>query len=336
VVLAPASLGGTKSTTAMDQLQLVPTIRDLRPYPESPEARACGCPCAIARRRGKPLVTRSGMPVFAIEPRCPVHDNPDRELVIWEPRREQTPAMAGEEHCSSAPRPEPNVQPAADLRLQSNVADVNKKHLVKTLEEFQFSGASVDERLVREIHSGGFLDTASNILFTGGTGTGKTHLALSVAGEATRRGKHGYVFTAFDLVRKLECEFQGGAGSFLFDLAQADFVVVDELGYIPITPTGRALLYHLLARLDEKTSVIVTSHLPMTQWTQVFSDAAMTNALVDRFASRCHVVDTGTESWRTRIERTRQKLVRIGNLRETYSSERSSAAERASTMVASG
>jgi DNA replication protein DnaC len=276
------------------------------------------------------------MPVYAIEPRCPVHDNPDRELVIWEPVREQTPAIPGQEHRSSAPRPEPNVQPVADLRLQSNGAEANKKDSVKTLEEFQFSGASVDERLVREIHSGGFLETASNILFTGGTGTGKTHLALSVAGEAMRRGKHGYVFTAFDLVKKLEYEFQGGAGNFLFDLAQADFVVVDELGYVPIAPTGRALLYHLFARLDEKASVIVTSHLPMTQWARVFSDPDMTRALVDRFACRCQVVDTGTESWRTRIERTRQKLARIGNLRETYSTERSSASERGSTMVASG
>ena len=264
------------------------------------------------------------MPVFAIVPHCPVHDNPDRELVIWDGNREQNtsplPPVVVEERRQSAPRREVDVRPDADRRAHGNSVAVDKKHLAKTLEEFQFSGADVDERLVREIHGGAFLDSACNVLFTGATGTGKTHLALAVAGEAMRRGKHGYFFTAFDLVKKLEYEFQGGAGNFMFDLAQADFLVVDELGYVPIPPAGRALLYHLLARLDEKTSVIVTSHLPMTQWARVFVDPDMTQALVDRFGCRCLVVNTGTESWRA--ERTRQTLARLGNLRETYSTER--------------
>jgi DNA replication protein DnaC len=279
------------------------------------------------------------MPVFAIEPHCPVHDNPARELVIWDASREQKstspPANAIVARGHSAPPPETTVQLAAEQRPQANGVEVNKKGLTKTLDAFQFSDANVDERLVREIHGGSFLDTAGNILFTGSTGTGKTHLALSVAGEVMRQGKHGYVFTAFDLVKKLESEFQGGAGNFLFDLAQANFVVIDELGYVPISPTGRALLYHLFARLDEKTSVIVTSHLPMARWTKVFEDPDMTRALVDRFACRCQIVETGTESWRAGTERTRQKLARIGSLREMYSTERSASVERESTVAAS-
>jgi DNA replication protein DnaC len=279
------------------------------------------------------------MPIFAIEPHCPVHDNPDRELVIWDASREQQtapqPAMPAAERHHSAPPPETTLPVAAEPRPHTN-RELDKKTLTKTLDAFQFNHAHVDERLVREIHSGGFLDTACNILFTGATGTGKTHLALSVAGEAMRRGKHGYVFTAFDLVKKLEQEFQGGAGNFMFDLAQADFVVVDELGYVPIPPTGRALLYHLFARLDEQTSIIVTSHLPTRQWARLFLDADMTRALVDRFASRCQVVETGTESWRASTERTRQRLARIGSLREMYSTERSASAEREPTRVASG
>lgn len=277
------------------------------------------------------------MPIFAIEPHCPVHDNPDRELVIWDAGREQQstpqPALPVAERHHSEPIPETTLHVAAGPR--PNGVEAEQKTLTKTLETFQFGDAQVDERLVREIHSGGFLDTACNILFTGGTGTGKTHLALSVAGEAMRQGKHGYVFTAFDLVNKLEHEFHGGAGNFLFDLAQADFIVVDELGYVPIPATGRALLYHLFARLDEKASVIVTSHLPMRHWVRVFLDADMTQALVDRFASRCQVVETGTESWRASTERTRQKLARLGSLREMYSTERSASAERESTRVAS-
>jgi DNA replication protein DnaC len=278
------------------------------------------------------------MPVFAIMPHCPVHDNPDRELVIWDAHREQKshslPAMPTELQRAGTSGRDADAPLAADLPRPT--VEVNKKNSAKTLDGFQFSGVNVDERLVREIHSGEFLASAGNVLFTGSTGTGKTHLALSVAGEATRLGKHGYVFTAFDLVKKLEYEFQGGAGNFMFDLAQADFVVIDELGYVPIPPTGRALLYHVFARLDEQTSIIVTSHLPMTQWAQVFADADMTRALVDRFASRCHIVETGTESWRSSIERTRQKLARIGSFRETFSTERSSSTERGSTRVASG
>lgn len=182
---------------------------------------------------------------------------------------------------------------------------------MKTLEEFDFSQApAVSATQLAELAAGGYSERAEPVVFIGDSGTGKTHLLTGLCVAACRQKRRVRFTTAAALVNELvEAKQQLQLRRVLGRWARYDVIALDEVGYVPLAEVGAEFLFQVIAERAEKATVLLTTNLPFSEWTQVIPNARLCKALLDRLTDRAHIIETGTESYRFRrtLERRRRK-----------------------------
>lgn len=173
---------------------------------------------------------------------------------------------------------------------------------VKMLTDFDFTfQPSIKREQLDSLHELGFMERRENVIFLGPPGVGKTHLAISLAIAAAQHGRRVYYGTLADLITSLEeAQASGKLSHRLKTLTYPALLVVDEIGYLPITRNGAMLFFQLMARRYETASTVLTSNKSFEEWGEIFGDDVMAAALIDRLLHHCHVVNIRGNSYRMR------------------------------------
>ena len=196
-----------------------------------------------------------------------------------------------------------------ELRAVERRVKAAKFPVVKTLDTFNFRAQpSINQELIRELIRGEYMDRCENVLLIGNSGTGKSHLATGLAFAACQQGRRVRFFTATGLVTQLlEKREERQLERFQKQLERLHLIVLDELGYVPFSKTGAELLFEVVSRAYERTSLIVTTNLPFEAWTEVMGTERLTGALLDRLTQRIHILEANGESYRLRESKGRLK-----------------------------
>lgn len=172
--------------------------------------------------------------------------------------------------------------------------------LIKPLETFDFGAAQeIDARLIKELSRCDYVKESRNIIFMGKSGTGKTHLATGLGIEACKNGIRTKFVTGCGLANELiEARDEKALSRTIKRYTRYGVLIIDELGYVPFSKEGAQLIFQILAERHERIPVIITTNMGFGDWTQIFGDANMTAALLDRITHKAHVINCTWESYR--------------------------------------
>lgn len=180
---------------------------------------------------------------------------------------------------------------------------------IKTLEDFNFSQSpKVSAPQLRDLAQGNYIEQAEPVIFLGEAGTGKTHLATALCVAACQEKRRVRFTTAAGLVNELvEAQHNNQLSRVLKKYGRYELVAIDELGYVPLANVGAELLFQVVSERSERAALILTTNLPFSEWTQVFKNARLCKALLDRVTDGAHILETGSESYRFRRTLNKRK-----------------------------